>query len=322
MSRNSGLLTWQGLGLAFASMGLWVGCASHSVTPGTCAISHSTTTDLPERGISAHRGGLLGCPVNTIGAFQQDICQGVHQIELDVRATADGALVVAHDDRVTGENGQTVHISEATLAEVQSLRFTSCTGETERQRIPTFEEALALMPQNIWINVDIKENNPQLGRLIAQTVANAHRFDQVIFGARDETDLAIRRVAEQSGTASLVANMSRQIFRGQYVDTTIDSCDEFIQLSFLRGKPDLGTIDRLKQSGVRVNYSWLSNEDRSALRRELGDLFDRGVHFVLVDHPAPAMEVACTLGIPPIVPRWTGPPPFTCQGPPSCPSAR
>lgn len=85
-----------------------------------------------------------------------------------------------------------------------------------------------------------------------------------------KTALAIRRIAEQSGTESLVANMSRQIFRGQYVDTTIDSCDEFIQLSFLRGKPNLETIDRLKQSGVRVNYSCLRDEDTSALRRELG----------------------------------------------------
>ena len=321
MPRNFGVVTWRGLGIAIASMALGLGCASAPVTPGTCPLSHPAT-DLPERGISAHRGGILGCPVNTIGAFQQAICQGVHQIELDVRTTADGALVVAHDDRVTGENGQSVHISKSTLAEVQSLGLASCTGKVERQRIPTFEEALALMPLNIWINVDIKENNPLIGRLIAETVANAHRFDQVIFGARDETDLAIRRVAGQSGTESLVANMSRQIFRGQYIGTTIDSCGEFIQLSFLRGRPNLETIDRLKQSGVRVNYSWLRDEDSRALRRELGDLFDRGVNFVLVDHARPAMEVACALGMPPAVPRWNGPPPFTCQGPPRCPSAQ
>ena len=60
-----------------------------------------------------------------------------------------------------------------------------------------------------------------------------------------KTDLAIRRVAEQSGTESLVVNMSRQIFGGQYIGTTIDSGDEFIQLSFLRGKPNLQTIARL-----------------------------------------------------------------------------
>lgn len=315
---------WRIYGMVLASLTLAVGCASSPtpIEPGTCSISHQPGTDLPVRGISAHRGGLLGCPVNTIGAFQRAICLGVHQIELDVRATTDGEIVVAHDDRVTDEQGRTASISESTLAEVQRLRLKPCAGEEERQHIPTLEEALAVMPQNIWINVDIKDNNPLIGRLVAETVAKAGRLSQVIFGARDETDLAVRRVAEEAGEESWVANMTRQIFRCQYVDATISSCDEFIQLSFLRGRPGPTTMDRLKQAGVRVNYSWLGEEDTNELRQALADLFDRGVDFVLVDHATQAMEAACTLGISPVVPRWNGTPPFTCTTPPSCAMAR
>jgi hypothetical protein len=43
-------------------------------------------------------------------------------------------------------------------------------------------------------------------------------------------------------------------------------------------------MDRLKEAGVGVNYSWLQQEEESQLRQELGDLFNRGVDFVLVDH--------------------------------------
>jgi hypothetical protein len=77
-------------------------------------------------------------------------------------------------------------------------------------------------------------------------------------------------------------------------------------------------MDHLKNAGVRVNYSWLREEDESELKQELGDLFDRGVDFVLVDHAGPAMEAACALGIAPMIPRWNGTPPFVCSGSPHC----
>jgi glycerophosphoryl diester phosphodiesterase len=226
--------------------------------------------------------------VNTVGAFQRAICLGVYQIELDVRWTADAVLDVAHDDRLTDEQGRTLRISESTIADVQNLKLDSCTGETSGQRIPTFEEALAVRPLNIWINVDIKENNPLVGRLVAETVAKAQRFNQVIFGARDNTGLAVRRAAGEADEESWITNMSREIFRFQYVDTTMNSCEEFIQLSFLRGRPTVETIDQLKQAGIRVNYSWLRDEDESKLRQDLEDLFNREVDFVLVDHAGQA----------------------------------
>jgi glycerophosphoryl diester phosphodiesterase len=283
-----------------------IGCVSSTVA---CPLTPPPRTDLPERGVSAHRGGVLGCPVNTIGAFQRAICRGVHQIELDVRATADDVIVVAHDDHVTGQN-QTLHISESTFDQVHKLELAPCLGEEEAQHIPTLEQTLSIMPQNIWINVDIKNNDPHVAKLVAATVAKAHRFDQVIFASRDKAAPAIRQLAEESGEKSMIANMNREFFRFQYIDATINSCAEFIQLveaplvPFLRGKPSQSTMDRLKRAGVRVNYSWLSEENEGELAQELQDVFDRGVDFVLVDHVEAAMKAADTLGIPPLVPRW------------------
>ena len=244
-------------------MPLWLGCASSTVA---CPLLPPPRTDLPERGISAHRGGLLGCPVNTVGAFQRAICRGVHQIELDVRATADDVIVVAHDDHVTAQN-QTLHISESTFDQVQKLELAPCLGEETAQHIPTFEQALAIMPQNIWINVDIKTNDSHVAKLVAAVVSKAQRFDQVIFASRDKAAPAIRQLAEEAGEKSMIANMNRKLFRFQYIDATIKSCAEFIQLvevplvPFLRGKPSQDTMERLKHAGVRVNYSWLREEN-------------------------------------------------------------
>lgn len=321
ISTRSQQASWRLLGMAIASLTLWLGCASQPVA---CELSRTPKTDLPVRGISAHRGGLVGCPVNTIGAFQRAICRGVHQIELDVRATSDDMIVVVHDDHVTGKD-QSLHISESTLAEVQSLKLGPCTGKNEAdERIPTLEEALAIMPKNLWINVDIKNNDPRVAKMVAETVAKANRFDQVVFAARDMAAPAIRQVAEENGRKSWIANMSREILRCQYIDATITTCAEFIQLvkipylPFLRGKPSQHTMDRLDEAGVRVNYSWLREDDENELKQELGDLFDRGVDFVLVDHAGPAMEAACTLGMPPLIPRWNGTPPYACPDTPRC----
>ena len=287
-------------------MPLWLGCASYPVT---CPLPSPPRTDLPERGLSAHRGGLLGCPVNTVGAFQRAICRGVHQIELDVRATADDVIVVAHDDHVTGQD-RALHISESTFDQVQKLKLAPCLGEEAAQHIPALKQALSIMPKNIWINVDIKQNDPRLATLVAATVAKAHRFDQVIFASRDKSTPAIRQLAEEAGQKSMIANMNREIFRFQYIDATIKSCAEFIQLveipfvPFLRGKPNQDTMHRLKHAGVRVNYSWIREENEEELNQELQDLFDRGIDFVLVDHVEQAMKAAETLGISPLVPLW------------------
>ncbi len=325
MSIACGLGTWRWFIVACASMVFWLGCASSTLPSVSCPLSSPPKIDLPKHGISAHRGGLLGCPVNTVGAFQRAICRGVHQIELDVRATVDDFIVVAHDDQVTGKN-QKLQISESTLMNVQSLNLVSCVGEIAQQRIPTLEEALVIMPENIWINVDIKDNDPHVAKLVAETILKAHRFDQVIFAAQKKAAPAIHQVAEEAGQKSWIANMSRELSRSQYVDATINSCAEFIQLieipyvPFVRGKPKQRAMDRLKNAGVHVNYSWLRENDEEQLQDELENLFDRGINFVLVDHVEQAMKAAGTLGIAPLVPRWNHTSSSPNNSPFHCPS--
>jgi len=52
--------------------------------------------------VIAHRGASADRPENTLEAFAEAIRQGADGVELDVRRTADGALVVRHDPLVAG----------------------------------------------------------------------------------------------------------------------------------------------------------------------------------------------------------------------------
>lgn len=101
----------------------------------------------------AHRG-LHGDGVceNSITAFSLAV-EGGYGIELDVRLSSDGELVVFHDDtleRITGKSGR---VDSYTLAELKSTRL----GDTD-DTIPAFSEVLSLVNGKVPLLVEIKED--------------------------------------------------------------------------------------------------------------------------------------------------------------------
>lgn len=88
--------------------------------------------------VIAHRGGPANAPENTLAAFRHAISLDVDWIELDVRMTADGALVVIHDDTVDRTTDGSGRVAELTLAQIRAL------DAGNGERVPTFEEAIAL----------------------------------------------------------------------------------------------------------------------------------------------------------------------------------
>ncbi len=106
----------------------------------------------------AHRG-LHGDGVaeNSLTAFKKAVDAG-YGIELDVRLTKDGELVVFHDatlDRVAGVGGLVVN---KTLAELRETRL-SGTEDT----VPTFKEVLELVNGKIPLLVELKEEAGEYG---------------------------------------------------------------------------------------------------------------------------------------------------------------
>ncbi len=110
--------------------------------------------------VVAHRGCWRGVSENTLDAVRACIAFGVDMVELDVRRTADGQLVLMHDetlDRMTDGQGP---VAAHTLAQLQALRVKTEKGGpnaalTDRQ-IPTYAQALDLAKGKILINVDAK----------------------------------------------------------------------------------------------------------------------------------------------------------------------
>ncbi len=104
--------------------------------------------------VVAHRGDWRNSPENSMRAFERCIAMGVDIVEIDVRQTADGELVVIHDASVNRTTSGKGKVAEMTLAEVRDLRLRAGHGAVTQQQVPTLEEVLKLCKGKILINID------------------------------------------------------------------------------------------------------------------------------------------------------------------------
>jgi glycerophosphoryl diester phosphodiesterase len=99
--------------------------------------------------VIAHRGASGHLPENTPPAFELAVAQGADMIETDLHRTADGAVVVTHDEDLAGLGGSG-EIAEASLAEVRALDAGG--GE----RVPTLDELLDRFGARVAWNLELK----------------------------------------------------------------------------------------------------------------------------------------------------------------------
>jgi glycerophosphoryl diester phosphodiesterase len=98
-----------------------------------------------------HRGARAYEPENTLSSYKKALELGVDAVELDVRRTKDGEIIVIHDaevDRTTNGRGL---VSQLTLKEIKQFN-------TEKdQKIPTLEEALDFLDKKVKVLIELKE---------------------------------------------------------------------------------------------------------------------------------------------------------------------
>ncbi|MEN8117227.1 MAG: glycerophosphodiester phosphodiesterase family protein [Bacteroidota bacterium] len=107
--------------------------------------------------IASHRAANKKYPENSLAAIQYSIETSVDIVEIDIRTTKDGRLVLMHDeniDRTTNGEGK---VSDVTYAELSKYKLDSKSGDTISHKIPLIEEALNLAKGKIMVDLDIKE---------------------------------------------------------------------------------------------------------------------------------------------------------------------
>ncbi|MDD9268695.1 glycerophosphodiester phosphodiesterase [Paenibacillus sp. GCM10023248] len=130
--------------------------------------------------VTAHRGSSVKAPENTLSAFRQAIADKAGYAELDVQETADGVVMVMHDDNVRRTTGIDKNMWEATYSE---LRIKSAgrwfSPKFKNDRVPTLDEVISLAKDRIKLNIELKNNGHGV-RLAEKTVdiIKAHDFEK------------------------------------------------------------------------------------------------------------------------------------------------
>jgi glycerophosphoryl diester phosphodiesterase len=129
--------------------------------------------------IIAHRGGSSLARENTIAAFEEAIALQADLIELDVRSTQDGVLIVHHDAAI-----QEQPIEALSWAEVQQLD----------SEVPTLEAAIACCKGRMRLDVEIKE--PEYEAAVVQLLQQHLSLDEYVITS---FYLASIRAVKESG---------------------------------------------------------------------------------------------------------------------------
>lgn len=168
----------------------------------------ATSAAAPPRAVSvvAHRGLAEGVPENTIAAFRQSIERGLGIIELDVRTTGDGHLVILHDETVDRTTDCTGLVADLTLDRIKSCDagWPSHSGE----RIPTFAEVLDFVRNRpVRLLLDVKPGTSI--QHILREVRGRHAETKVILGLRRTVDVThVRTEAPAVTVLAFMPNLS------------------------------------------------------------------------------------------------------------------
>lgn len=146
--------------------------------------------------VFAHRGGAKLGPENTIAAFDRGMAAGADGLELDVRLSRDGEVVVIHDptvERTTDARGAVNQYTADELARMNVLG--SGAG------VPRLAEVLARYPGAALI-IELKEG-AELALRTADLVRAAGALDRVVIGSYERSALrAVRRHEPRVPTGS------------------------------------------------------------------------------------------------------------------------
>jgi glycerophosphoryl diester phosphodiesterase len=224
--------------------------------------------------VIAHRGASSYAPENTFAAFDLALHMGASHIELDVHATADGHLVVIHDDMVDRTTNGSGPVASHTLATLKALDAGSWfEPRFAGERIPALDEVLERYKGRAHIHTEIKGHSPGLAQRIVDLVRRHGMTEQVTVTSFQRTPLEeTRAYAPELPTGWLVPEITDALVAQARAMRLTQLCPRANVLT-----PEI--VERLHAEGFVVRAWGVANEE--LMRRAL----DAGVDGMTVNFP-------------------------------------
>jgi glycerophosphoryl diester phosphodiesterase len=151
--------------------------------------------------VIAHRGGAGLAPENTLAAFERAVALGVVGVELDVRPSSDGRVVVHHDDTLDRTTSLRGPVAARTAAELA------------RANVPELAEVLRVS-RDLRVIIEIKVNDHAFGRLVVDELRRAGAIGRACVGAfRMGVLRAVRRAEPSLATSAAREEVRLALYR-------------------------------------------------------------------------------------------------------------
>lgn len=237
--------------------------------------------DLPRPLNWAHRGASGHAPQNTLAAFRLAAEMGADGIELDVHLSADGEVVVIHDDTVDATTNGHGRVSAMTLAELKALDAGSWFDPRfAGERIPTLQEVFDAVGHRLLINVEIKVeagyHPPAQEAETVRLIEDNDMVERVIVSSFSIASLRrVRRLNPHIALGLLYARVETPLF---------PALARLLGTPFEALHPEFGLVTPRYMAGARrrglpVN-AWTVNEVEQMRR-----LIELGVDGIITNYP-------------------------------------
>lgn len=130
--------------------------------------------------VTAHRAAHQTHPENSIAAIKDAIQTGADIVEIDVRSTKEGVLVLMHDKTINRMTGDTGLVSDFTLQQLREKRLLF-NGKPTDELIPTLKEALEAAHGYIMVDIDFKLDSVSQAMKVFRQIEETQTENQVIF---------------------------------------------------------------------------------------------------------------------------------------------
>ena len=234
--------------------------------------------------IWAHRGASAAAPENTMEAFSLAAQMGADGIELDIQLSADGEVVVLHDETVDRTSSGSGRVCDLTLAQLRELDFSCGMAAYAGARIPTLREVYAAFAKSgMFFNVEIKCEQGDYRTLCEKALAlekEAGMAGRILYSSFNwEAMREVRALCPEAETALLYerALWSPQKYALELGAGAVHPSGYTLLVP--------GVVRRCHKKGVRV-HAW-TIDSPFALRQ----MARMGVDAVITNRPAFAREI-------------------------------
>lgn len=228
--------------------------------------------------VISHRtqGGTM--PENTIVGVEAAIAAGADGIEIDVRATADGVVVLHHDATLERTTGDPREVSAVTLDDLQAVRVQPLHQVREPQPVPTLAEALHTIGGRAILVIEIKQAGIEAQVASVVREANAEGWCW-IWTFDPGVGIACRQVMPDVPVGLNTAPGILERFG--YPDEPIAICVRhgFAAVSWNHRSVDEALVTRAQRRGL-ATYCWTVDEPEDIRR-----VAEAGVDAICTDFP-------------------------------------